>query len=74
VCLFEYRGTRDVIAPPGSCVANEKWGKVGCGNIGFTSSALNRTIEKNVGHIFVVSRKHLSEFLEMVREFYNAKI
>ena len=74
VCLFEYRGTRDVIAPPGSCVANEKWGKVGCGNIGFTSAALNRTIEKNVGHIFVVSRKHLGEFLEMVREFYNAKI
>jgi len=33
---------------------------------------LNRTIEKNIGHIFVVSRKHLAEYLEMVSEFYRA--
>jgi hypothetical protein len=72
VIILDYRGSRDPIAPPGSCIASETWGQVGCGNVGFTGSALNRTIEKNIGHIFVVSRKYLAEYLEMVSEFYRA--
>jgi hypothetical protein len=72
VSILDYKGSRDPIAPSHSCVASEKWGQAGCGNVCFTSSPLNRTIEKNIGHIFVVSRKHLSEYLEMVSEFYNA--
>jgi len=60
VALFDYRGTRDPIAPPGSCVASEQWGKTGTGN---------QTIEKDIGHIFVVSKKLLAEFLSCVNDF-----
>ena len=72
VAIFEYKGLRDPIAPAGSCVAAETWGNVNCGNVGITSAPLNRVIEKNIGHIFVVSRKHLSEYLTMVNEFYRS--
>jgi poly(3-hydroxyalkanoate) synthetase len=72
VTILDYKGSRDPIAPPGSCIASETWGQVGCGNVRFTSTPLNRTIEKNIGHIFVVSRKHLAEYLEMVNDFYRA--
>jgi len=72
VTIFDYRGTRDPIAPAGSCVAGETWGQVGCGNVKVLSPGLNRTIEKNIGHIFVVSRKHLAEYLEMVNDFYRS--
>jgi poly(3-hydroxyalkanoate) synthetase len=72
VTIFDYRGTRDPIAPSGSCVAGETWGKVGRGNVKVLSPGLNRTIEKNIGHIFVVSRKHLAEYLEMVNDFYRS--
>jgi len=64
VALFDYRGTRDPIAPAGSCVASETWGRVGTGN---------RTVEKNIGHIFVVSKKLLGEFLAHVRDFFLGK-
>jgi poly(3-hydroxyalkanoate) synthetase len=57
VSLFDYRGTRDPIAPPGSCVASENWGKTGT------------AIEKDIGHIFVVSKKLLAEFLHWINEF-----
>jgi poly(3-hydroxyalkanoate) synthetase len=57
VSLFDYRGTRDPIAPPGSCVASEYWGKTGT------------AIEKDIGHIFVVSKKLLAEFLHWINEF-----
>jgi poly(3-hydroxyalkanoate) synthetase len=60
VAIFDYRGTRDPIAPPGSCVASEIWGKTGTGN---------QTIEKDIGHIFVVSKKLLEEFLCWVNDF-----
>ncbi len=60
VAIFDYRGTRDPIAPPGSCVASEIWGKVGAGN---------QTIEKDIGHIFVVSKKLLTEFLGAINDF-----
>ena len=69
VAIFDYRGSRDPIAPAGSCVAGETWGQVGCGNVEVLSPGLNRTIEKNIGHIFVVSRKHLAEYLESVNAF-----
>ena len=55
VLVFCYRGTRDPIAPTGSCVACELWGEIGK-NIGVSRGGLNRLIEKNVGHIFVVSK------------------
>ncbi|MFA5180855.1 MAG: hypothetical protein WC405_06005 [Syntrophales bacterium] len=60
VAIFDYRGTRDPIAPAGSCVASEVWGKRGMGN---------QTIEKDIGHIFVVSKKLLGEFLYWVNAF-----
>jgi poly(3-hydroxyalkanoate) synthetase len=69
VTLFDYRGTRDPIAPPGSCRASEMWGQVQDGNIQLERGGLNRTIEKNIGHIFVVSKKLLAEYLEMASAF-----
>lgn len=71
VAIFDYKGLRDPIAPAGSCVAGATWGQVDDGNILFTSAKLNRTIEKNIGHIFVVSRKLLAEYLELVEAFYE---
>ena len=72
VAIFDYKGSRDPIAPAGSCVAGETWGQVDQGNVKFLSEHLNRTIEKNIGHIFVVSRKLLAEYLELVEDFYNS--
>ncbi|MRR16950.1 MAG: alpha/beta fold hydrolase [Deltaproteobacteria bacterium] len=71
VSIFDYKGSRDPIAPAGSCVAAETWGQVDKGNVRFTGGQLNRTIEKNIGHIFVVSRKHLAEYLQLVKAFYK---
>ncbi len=71
VRIFDYKGSRDPIAPAGSCVAGQTWGKVEKGNVHFTSEHLNRIIEKNIGHIFVVSRKLLAEYLELVEAFYE---
>jgi poly(3-hydroxyalkanoate) synthetase len=65
VAILDYRGTRDMISPAGSCVASETWGQTDGGN---------RTVEKNIGHIFVVSKKFLTEFLNTVTGFLlNAK-
>lgn len=69
VVLFDYRGSRDPIAPVGSCIASEKWGQVRNGNIEVTRGGLNRTIERNAGHIFVVSRKLLGEYVDIVTNF-----
>jgi poly(3-hydroxyalkanoate) synthetase len=71
VRIFDYKGSRDPIAPAGSCVAGETWGQVDKSNVKFTSKSLNRTIEKNIGHIFVVSRKLLAEYLALVEDFYQ---
>lgn len=68
VALFDYRGLRDPIAPVGSCRTSERWGRKD-GNLQLTCGGLNRTIERNVGHIFVVSKRLLAEFLESVTEF-----
>ncbi|WP_300669452.1 hypothetical protein [Desulfoluna sp.] len=69
VALFDYRGKRDPISPPGACVASELWGTEERRTE--TRGGLNRTIEKNAGHIFVVSRRLLSEFIESVDAFFH---
>ncbi|MGE5422037.1 MAG: alpha/beta fold hydrolase [Ignavibacteriales bacterium] len=69
LALFDYRGLRDPIAPPTACVSSERWGNIEA-NKQLTSSGLNRTIEKNIGHIFVVSKALLAEFLKEVANFY----
>lgn len=69
VVIFDYRGLRDPIAPAGSCVASELWGYVRNGNIEVTRGGLNRTIERNAGHIFVVSRRLLGEYIDIVTRF-----
>lgn len=71
VRIFDYRGLRDPIAPAGSCVASQLWGMHADGNIRMTRGGLNRTIEKNIGHIFVVSKKLLAEYLQTASNFLN---
>jgi pimeloyl-ACP methyl ester carboxylesterase len=71
VRIFDYRGSRDPIAPPGSCVASQLWGMRAEGNIQMTRGGLNRTFEKNIGHIFVVSKTLLAEYLKTVSDFLN---
>ncbi len=71
VKIFCYRGTRDPIAPAGSCISSDLWGQVES-NIGISRGGLNRTIEKNVGHIFVVSKQLLSEYLELMNNFFRS--
>jgi poly(3-hydroxyalkanoate) synthetase len=73
ILIFCYRGTRDPIAPTGSCVACELWGEVGKRNLGVSRGGLNRMIEKNVGHIFVVSKVLLAEYLTLVNDFFKSK-
>lgn len=68
IAIFDYRGLRDPIAPVGSCLTSERWGRKE-GNLQMTCGGLNRTIEKNVGHIFVVSKRLLAEFFDSVTEF-----
>ena len=36
VRIFDYKGSRDPIAPAGSCVAGETWGQVDKSNVKFT--------------------------------------
>ncbi|SIS69101.1 alpha/beta fold hydrolase [Neptunomonas antarctica] len=72
VQIMDYRGLRDPISPAGSCIASETWG-VDHGGNSQTTDGLNRTIEKNIGHIFVVSRKLLAEYLEHALHFYQSK-
>ncbi len=67
IAIFDYRGQRDPIAPVGSCKTSERWGRQD--NVQMTRGGLNRTIEKNIGHIFVVSKKLLGEYLETVADF-----
>ncbi len=68
VAIFDYRGLRDPIAPVGSCVASERWGRRE-NNQQVTKGGLNRTIEKNIGHIFVVSKLLLGDYLQAVSDF-----
>jgi len=74
VAIFNYRGERDPISPPGSCVAGELWGVTRDSVCDLLRGGLNRTIERNVGHIFVVSKKLLAEYLESVQAFFDARV
>ncbi len=71
VSIFDYRGQRDPIAPASSCIASELWGQNSVKAL--TRGGMNRTIEKNIGHIFVVSSKLLVEFLKKVNSFYRGE-
>ncbi len=71
VSIFDYRGKRDPIAPAGSCIASELWGQTE--DTAITRGGMNRTIEKNIGHLFVVNSKLLSEFHEKVNNFYRGE-
>jgi poly(3-hydroxyalkanoate) synthetase len=71
VAIFCYRGDRDPIAPPGSCISSEIWGLASDQNIGISRGGLNRTIEKHVGHVFVVSKTLLAEYLSVVTAFFR---
>lgn len=72
VAIFEYKGTRDLIAPAGSCVAALTWGLVPNPDAKRKRKVENRSIEKNIGHIFVVSRRLLADYIEAVDDFYRA--
>ncbi len=73
VTIFDYRGKRDMISPLGSCVASEIWGQTKDRHISNPPGGLNRTVEKNIGHIFVVSKKLLAQYLEIVSEFLKGE-
>ncbi|PCI29793.1 MAG: hypothetical protein COB67_03340 [SAR324 cluster bacterium] len=68
ITILDYRGTRDTIAPPSTCIASELWGKR-LKNRSITQNGLNRTIEKNVGHGFVVNPVLLKDFVGVAIDF-----
>lgn len=70
VTIFDYKGSRDPISPANTCVAGDLWG-VTDENISTFRGGLNRVIEKNIGHIFVVSKTLLKEYLDDVKNFLN---
>ena len=69
VTIMDYRGTRDMISPGGACVASETWGQTPDHHLENPPGGMNQTVEKNIGHIFVVSRRLLAEFIDTVSEF-----
>lgn len=69
VTVMDYRGSRDMIAPGGACVASEIWGQTEEQHLDDPPGGMNQTVEKDIGHIFVVSRKLLAEFIDTVTEF-----
>jgi hypothetical protein len=69
VTILDYRGTRDMISPAGSCVASETWGQTPKHHLPNPPGGINQTLEKNIGHIFVVSRKLLADFIDSVAGF-----
>ena len=69
VTIMDYRGSRDMIAPGGACVASETWGQTEEHHLDNPPGGMNQTVEKDIGHIFVVSRKLLAEFIDTVTEF-----
>lgn len=70
VAIMDYRGNRDPIAPAGSCVASEIWGRT-VDDQSAGKAGMNHTIEKNIGHIFVVSKPLLAEFIKHVTKFFS---
>ena len=74
VAIFDYRGSRDPIAPAPSCVASELWGQVDNGTGSKPQGSRNVTVEKNIGHIFVVSKKLLGEYLSYLKSFFQGEL
>jgi poly(3-hydroxyalkanoate) synthetase len=72
--IFDYRGSRDPIAPAPSCVASETWGMADAGSGNAAPGSRNVTIEKNIGHIFVVSKRLLSEYLDYLKSFFQGEL
>ncbi len=74
VQFLDYRGLRDPITPIQSSLNNVLDIHVGGGCLEFSCPHLNRSIEQNVGHIFVVSKRLLSEFIMLLQSFFDEKI
>ncbi len=74
VIIFDYRGSRDPISPAPSCVASQLWGQVDDGTKTKSPGQLNVTIEKNIGHIFVVSKRLLGEYLDYLKAFFRGEL
>jgi len=72
VAIMDYRGSRDPISPPGSCVASEHWGLIWDQTRGKPTVPVNRTVEKHMGHVFVISKKFLADFIEEAHDFCQA--
>ncbi|MGD9366176.1 MAG: hypothetical protein PVH87_10785 [Desulfobacteraceae bacterium] len=69
VRFLDYRGERDPISPPGSSLSSIMGGEMLCEKTEFRTG-MRRHIEKNAGHIFVVSEKLLAEYIDLVTDFY----
>ncbi|MGD9249162.1 MAG: hypothetical protein PVI60_14455, partial [Desulfobacteraceae bacterium] len=69
VRFLDYRGERDPIAPAGSCLGSIMGGEMIC-ELTEIRTGMRRHIEKNAGHIFVVSEKLLAEYIDLVTDFY----
>ncbi|MGD8845602.1 MAG: hypothetical protein PVI54_08835 [Desulfobacteraceae bacterium] len=69
VRFLDYGGARDPISPPGSCLGSIMGGEMLCEKTEFRTG-MRRHIEKNAGHIFVVSEKLLAEYIDLVTDFY----
>ncbi|MCP4748724.1 MAG: hypothetical protein GY874_21700 [Desulfobacteraceae bacterium] len=69
VRFLDYGGARDPISPAGSCLSSIMGCEKFCEKTEFRTG-MHRHIEKNAGHIFVVSEKLLSEFIDLVTDFY----
>lgn len=72
VTIMDYRGSRDMISPGGACVASEIWGQTKEHHLDNPPGGMNQTVEKDIGHIFVVSRRLLAEFIDTVTEFLES--
>jgi poly(3-hydroxyalkanoate) synthetase len=69
VRFLDYRGERDPISPPGSSLSSIMGGEMICEKTELRTG-MRRHIEKNAGHIFVVSGKLLAEYIDLVTDFY----
>jgi poly(3-hydroxyalkanoate) synthetase len=74
VRFLDYRGLRDPITPIQSSLNNVLDIHVGGGCLEFSCPHLNRSIEQNVGHIFVVSKRLLSDFVTLLVSYFDEKV
>jgi poly(3-hydroxyalkanoate) synthetase len=74
VRFLDYRGLRDPITPIQSSLNNVLDIHVGGGCVEISCPHLNRSIEQNVGHIFVVSKRLLAEFITLLVAYFDEKM